>query len=355
MDEKQSINLPPVTAGIINYNGINNGVINTIGSLLASDYPSFTVIVADDCSTDGGLKLIEERYPDVKIHRQQVNQGPNAARNRILAEAKTELVFITDNDIEFEPDTLRLLVEAMLSNENAGVTTPMVMDANLRSRIYSNGVEMHYTCFAVIQYRHEQAPPDLDLKPRRSICGSGGIMMTRKSVAAWLDGFDEDFIFGYDDGEYTYRASALGLDVIHVPMARVYHEEKPLRSSKRLRYQVRGRWTLILKTYATRTLVLLFPALALFELVQIIFLTLKGAGGEWLRGIGMVMDDFPKIMAKRRKMLDEKKRPDKELLCAGEIYMFPDRAGGLAIRIAKTSMEFFLDIWWWLVRPLLTR
>ena len=355
MGEEKAVEYPPITAGIINYNGIENGVINTISSLLASDYPAFEVIVADDCSIDGGPELIEEKFPNVKVYRLAENGGPNAVRNLVLEKATNEIVFITDNDIEFAVDTLKLLVETILSNKNVGVATPMVLDSIDRNKIYSNGVELHYTCFAVIPYRHEQASTDLDLSPRRSICGSGGIMMTKKSVAEKLSGFDEDFVFGYDDGEYTYRVSASGLDVIHTPAAKIYHLEKPLRNPKRLRYQVRGRWTLILKTYAARTLILLFPALLFFELVQLLFLTLKGAGGEWLKGIGMVIKDFPRTMAKRRETLVEKRRPDKELLCSGEIFMFPDRAGSSALQFAKSAMEFFLNIWWSLVRPLLSR
>lgn len=351
----RSAGLPPISVGVINYNGAAGGVLeNTLASILASDYPDLEVIVADDGSSDGSAELIRERFPQVKVFTQP-NGGPNAARNLALRHASRDIVFITDNDVELAPDTLKLLVETMRAWPNAAVTTPMVLDAVERDRIYSNGVGLHYACFGIIPLRHENIPEGLDMTPRRSICGSGGIMLVDKRVAEHLSGFDEDFIFGYDDGEFTYRVSAAGYDVVQVPAARIYHLEKPLRDPRRLRYQTRGRLTLIAKTYAGRTLLLLAPALAVFELAQILFLFVKGAGMEWFRGARMVMDRWPAITEKRKAVMAVKRRPDNELLNAGEIYMFPGRVNTPLMTAAKWAMEAFLNTWWALVKPFLTR
>jgi len=347
--------LPPISVGVINYNGAAGGVLGTtLISILASDYPDLEVIVADDGSNDGSVAFVRERFPKVKAVTQP-NRGPNAARNLALRHASRDIVFITDNDVELAPDTLRLLVGTMLAWPSAAVATPMVLDAVERDRIYSNGVGLHYVCFGIIPLRHQALPEGLDVTPRRSVCGSGGIMLVRKPVAESLGGFDEDFIFGYDDGEFTYRVSAAGHDVVQVPAARIYHLEKPLRDPRRLRYQTRGRLTLIAKTYAARTLALLAPALLVFELAQILFLIAKGAGMEWFRGARMVMERWPAIMEKRRAVMAAKRRPDNELLSGGEIYMFPGRVDSSIMMAAKRIMEAFLNAWWGLMKPFLTK
>ncbi|MBI4667357.1 MAG: glycosyltransferase [Nitrospinae bacterium] len=346
--------LPPMSVGVINYNGAGC-VLDTLESIFNSGYPSLDVVVVDDCSTDNSPDMIKNRFPQARVFIQERNQGPNAARNRALREAKNEIVFITDNDITLEKNCLQLLAQSLLADDNAGVATPMVLDAVERDRIYSNGAALHFACFGVIPLRRQKIPAGLDMANRLSVCGSGGIMLTKKTVAEAVGMFDEDFYFGYDDGEYTYRVSASGRDVIQVPSARIYHIEKPGRNPKRLRYQVRGRLDFMLKNYASRSFVLLAPALFIFEAANFTFLAAKGAGMEWARGVGMILKSFGGIMEKRRATLSIKKRPDKELLTSGEIFMFPSRLGGGILPKAKKLFEGFLDAYWRVVSPFLTK
>jgi len=345
----------PVTVGVINHNGA--AVIeNTLRSVYESRHPGpLEVLVVDDCSTDESPRLVREKFPTARLFIQPRNMGPNAARNRVLAHASHPFVFISDNDVELAPDCLRLLAERLAADQDCAVVTPMVLDFHRRDQVYSNGAGLHYVCFGIIGLRHEKIPEDLSMEPFTSICGSGGIMMVRKDAALALGGFDEDFIFGYDDGEFTYRVSASGRRVEQVPAARIYHLEKPGRNPERLRYQIRGRWTLILKAYSARSLVLLAPALLMFEAAQVVFLAMKGQAGEWLAGVGMVIRDRRSILEKRRAVMEVKKTPDKKLLAPGEIFMFPSRVGGGAIRVAKGAMEAALDFYWRIVSPLLTR
>ncbi len=180
-------------------------------------------------------------------------------------------------------------------------------------------------------------------------------MLIRKSVARNVGWLDEDFYFGYDDGEFTYRVTLAGYSVMQVPMAKVYHLEKAGRRTDILRYQIRGRADFILKTYSTRSLLLLSPALALFELLLFLFLASKGSGAEWFRGMSLVMKNFGHIMDKRKTVQKLKKRSDKELLTTGEILMAPGkRPGGVMLKV-KRVVELFLDSYWRLVQPLLTK
>ncbi len=343
---------PPLSVGIINYNG-REIIGQTINSILESDYPNLDLLVVDDCSTDESVSYVKERFPKVRMFVQDKNAGPNSARNTVLRESKHDLVFVTDNDITLAPDCLKLLVEAMELYPSTGVTTPMVLDSEIRNRVYSNGAELHYVCFAILPDRYRYLSDGFDSSVRKTVCGSGGIMMVRKDVAESLGGFDEDFNFGYDDGEFTFRVSASGRNVVQVPSARIYHLEKEGRNPERLRYQIKGRWNLILKAYSTRSLLLLSPALLFFELAQLVFLTVKGALPEWWRGIGMVFHDRKRIAEKRRAVQAVKVRSDSELLMPGEIFMFPTRVKG-PVKIAKQALEFALDLYWEFVKRLLS-
>ncbi|MBF0633025.1 MAG: glycosyltransferase [Nitrospinae bacterium] len=346
--------LPAISAGIINYNG-RECVVETIRSILNNGHPVPDVIMVDDCSTDDSVEMVKREFPSVRVFVQPKNMGPNAARNRILREAKNDIVFVTDNDVTLALDCLALLVDSLVATQGAGATTPMVLDSVERDKIYSNGAGLHFACFGMLPMRHERIPEGLDMEPRSSVCGSGGIMLVDKASALAIGGFDEDFYFGYDDGEFTYRITASGRSVIQVPRAKIYHIEKPGRRTDRLRFQIRGRWDFILKNYAARTLVLLAPALLVFEIANVSFLASKGLFGEWMKGLKMILGNMSRIMEKRSETQSMKKRPDRELLASGEIYMFPSRLGGGIVPFMKKVFEGGLSAYFALVRPLLSK
>lgn len=329
--------------------------METIRSILDNGYQVPDVILVDDCSTDGSVEMVRREFPSVRIFVQPKNMGPNAARNRILRESLNQIVFITDNDVTLERDCLRLLAGSLAAAHGAGAATPMVLDSVERDKIYSNGAGLHFACFGMIPLRHERIPEGLDMEPRPSVCGSGGIMMVDKSAALAVGGFDEDFFFGYDDGEFTYRITASGRYVMQVPRARIYHIEKPGRRTDRLRFQIRGRWDFILKNYAARTLFLLAPALFVFEMTNASFLLAKGVFGEWVKGFGMIAGNFGRIMRKRASTQSMKQRADRELLDSGEIFIFPSRLGGGLLPVMKKAFERGLDAYFALVRPFLSK
>jgi len=73
-------------------------------------------ILIDDCSTDNTLEIIQSIINgDVNgngnffLLRQERNQGPSAARNRGIREAKGEYVFFLDADDTITPDCVELL------------------------------------------------------------------------------------------------------------------------------------------------------------------------------------------------------------------------------------------------------
>lgn len=80
-----------------------------IDSVLASTYPDFELILIDDGSTDGSLRICKE-YSDCRIKLiVQKNQGVSAARNRGLDECVGEWVVFVDADDVISRDFLALI------------------------------------------------------------------------------------------------------------------------------------------------------------------------------------------------------------------------------------------------------
>src|SRR6056297_4065075 len=91
-----------------------------VASLEAMDYPSddFEWVVVDDGSSDGTADYIKELDTDfdIQYHFQQ-NQGPGAARNRAMSEAKGEYFIFLDSDV-IVPERYLTAVDESVTTES---------------------------------------------------------------------------------------------------------------------------------------------------------------------------------------------------------------------------------------------
>ena len=91
-------------------------IADCINSVLAQTEQDWELILVDDCSKDNTLEIIQSIINgDVNgngnffLLRQERNQGPSAARNRGIREARGEYVFFLDADDTITPDCIELL------------------------------------------------------------------------------------------------------------------------------------------------------------------------------------------------------------------------------------------------------
>ena len=109
------MNAPKVSIIIPVYNA-EAFIADCINSVFAQTEQDWELILVDDCSKDNTLEIIQSIINgDVNgngnffLLRQERNQGPSAARNRGIREAKGEYVFFLDADDTITPDCIEVL------------------------------------------------------------------------------------------------------------------------------------------------------------------------------------------------------------------------------------------------------
>jgi len=160
-----------------------------IESIWAQGYEHVEVIVVDDGSTDGSAAYVAalcREHPRLRLLRLSENRGPAAARNRGLAEARSELITFLDADDLMTPDRLIFQVHHLTSHDEFDV---VVGTEVLR---LTPGIEPP----AWVRLRRTPGPRYLQMS-----------MMVRRKIFDRVGLFDESFRVS-SDSEWGYRAEA---------------------------------------------------------------------------------------------------------------------------------------------------
>jgi GT2 family glycosyltransferase len=317
----RSYEYPAVTVGVVNFNG-KDVLPSTLHSILNQSYPDFQVLVVDNNSTDGSREWLRQwegdHCPQIRCIFLPENSGSAAGRGLILKEAKTDYVFFVDNDILVNPDALYLLVEAMQKHPGTAACHPEICAPDDPYVYHYNGGWIHYLGV----YISRERPGDPGSRPEIEVFSvtSGGALLVKREIALEVGGFDEDFFFNMEDGDFTARITLAGYLCVNVPRAQVIHNNKP-RSKSKVFYQVRNRLFLMFKLYSWRTLLLSAPTLLLFELIQAAFLVSRGAGKDYFKANVAFISSLPAVLKKRKVYQKLKKLDDREWLRSGEMYV----------------------------------
>jgi cellulose synthase/poly-beta-1,6-N-acetylglucosamine synthase-like glycosyltransferase len=134
----QILHIPGVSIIVPGYNE-EKVILKTIESLLISDYPEYEIIVSDDGSTDGTIKLVKDKYkdnPKISIITKN-NGGKSSALNHGIENAKYSHVVCIDADSQFYPSTIKKMM-GEFKNPEVGAVAGTVLVGNINNFLTRN-------------------------------------------------------------------------------------------------------------------------------------------------------------------------------------------------------------------------
>ena len=187
------------------------------------------VIVADNASTDGSLKLIQEMFPDVRTIALDRNYGFTGGYNKAFAQIESEYFVLINSDIEVTEDWLGPLVEWMDSHPDCGACAPKLHSWQEREKFEYAGAAGGYIdrfgypfCRGRILGRLETDRGQYD-SPADVFWATGACLMVRSEIYRKLGGLDERFFAHMEEIDLCWRMQLEGYRISVVPSSIVYH------------------------------------------------------------------------------------------------------------------------------------
>jgi GT2 family glycosyltransferase len=345
-----------VSVGIVNHNG-ESYLPHTLHAVARLGPAVDDVLLVDSGSTDRSAALVRRQFPRVRVIELGANLGPGAARNRAIQEAAHDRVLLIDNDAEPQPGCVEALGTALDGHANAILAMAAVLDAQTPDVVQYVGAMPH---FLGTQTLLDADTPVEQLKDGIRAVGTAitcCIMVDRARFRGrrW---FDERLFLYLEDHEFGLRAALQGYDCIVVPEARCLHRAGTIGVSirqtgrftpVRIRQTIRNRWLTILMLYQPGTLLRFAPAMAVFEVLQLLGALRKGWIGHWLWAAGSTARLLPHVLGVRHAMRTSRRRRDLEILTGGPFPFNPRWRHTTLERAARRCLDLFAGLNWRLV------
>jgi len=273
------------------------GLDACLKSLLAQEYPQFSVLVVDNAPVTDGSKAVVDRLASPKIrYVVEPKKGLSRARNKALEVLDDGIVAWIDDDEVADPHWLAELARGFYDHPEAeavgGVMVPAELETSAQVWFEQYGGFNKHRGFSPAVFSPATAHLQSPLFPLPPF-GTGGNMAFRLSALARIGGFDEALGAGSPcmGAEDTLALTELLYDggtVVYQPTAVTQHFHR--RTREELRLQMLG-YGVGLTAYYT-SLMLSRPRCIpqLVRLVPTVFRSLLGP--DSLRS-GALPSDFP--------------------------------------------------------------
>lgn len=226
---------------VLNFNG-GDFILDCLTSLEDVKKPkgaTLEFVVVDNNSTDGSVKAIKEKFPQVTFLESKVNLGFAEGNNvglRYAVDNGADEIIVLNPDTVVDQDLVINLDKIAQKNPKAGILGPKIYFApgyefhkgkyqkSERGKViwYAGGVmdwdnvlASHHGVDEVDRGQHE--------KIGKTDFISGCCMMVKREVFENIGFFDSRYFLYWEDNDFSQRAKKAGFGLLYVPGAHLWH------------------------------------------------------------------------------------------------------------------------------------
>ena len=214
---KKVVKHPKVTIVIPTVYG-DKKPLECIKSINKLTYPQnkIQIVLIDNNSPDKSFIKLKKLFPKIITISNKSNIGFPRAVNQGIKASTSDYYFITNDDIIFEKESLKILISFAQDNPNTGICGGKQLSPKTK-RFLAGGRNFSF-------YTGLQKNVNSSVLPISCDQIDGCTMLIKKEVIKKIGLFDEGFSPIYsEDLDYCLRAKISGFDIIFNPKALFYH------------------------------------------------------------------------------------------------------------------------------------
>lgn len=276
---------------ILNYNGVKF-LKKFLPSIIEHSSNDAEIWVADNCSTDGSVELLEQQFKSVRIIQNETNGGFATGYNTAFKHIKADYYILLNSDIEVTANWIRPIIELMESDNTIGACQPKIKSYYQKGEFEYAGASGGYIdkygypfCRGRIFQSLEEDKGQYD-NSIEVFWATGACMFVRADVFKKLNGFDDDFFAHMEEIDFCWRMKSIGYKVMVCPSSSVFHVgggTLPVGSARKTYLNFRNNFVLLYKN---------LPAHSLFSVI-VVRLFLDGLAGLKF----LIQGGFPDFIA----------------------------------------------------------
>lgn len=219
---------PLVSIVIVTWNGLSL-LQQCLPSVVASGFPNFEIVLADNASTDASVAWVQSTYPDVKIVQHPENWAFCKGNNEAIPHTSGKYIVLLNNDVEVTPGWLDPLVQVMESEARIGAVQPKLLQYTARDTFeYAGGAGGHMDKYGYPFTRGRLFfSMEADTQQYDDTCdifwATGAAVMFRKSALDEVGLLDESFFMHMEEIDLCWRLKRAGYRIKVAPASTVYH------------------------------------------------------------------------------------------------------------------------------------
>lgn len=269
---------------ILNWNG--KTFLERFLPTLVKSLPDYAeVIVADNASTDDSIAFLERSHPDIRILKNDRNEGFARGYNLALAQVEAQYYCLLNSDIEVADHWIEPIIEMMDATETIAAVQPKILSYNQRDSFEYAGAAGGYVdkygypfcrgrVFSHIEKDHGQYDTVEDV-----FWASGAALFVRSDVYRTMGGLDPDFFAHMEEIDFCWRIKNAGYKIKINPASVVYHiggGTLPKNNSLKTYLNFRNNLYLLLKNLPEERLTRTFIVKFFLDQVAAFFFLLQG-------------------------------------------------------------------------------
>ncbi|MCK4352747.1 glycosyltransferase family 2 protein [candidate division WOR-3 bacterium] len=196
----------------------------------------FEIVVVDNASTDGSVKLLKQEFPQVRVIKNVRNVGFARANNQAIPRTSGEYVLFLNPDAIPESGALEKMVNFMEQVPYAGCIGGKLLNSDGSLQFSCRSFPTYISVFFGRRSLFRKIFPgnpfskgflltDLDYKKVQKVDWiMGACMLTKRELLERFNYFDEDFFLFVEDLDFCYRLKKEGLEIYYFPGAVFHHK-----------------------------------------------------------------------------------------------------------------------------------